>query len=45
MIVKVKIKDKEWQDGDEVEFRGLDAIDQSVKYLAQRYGTLNVNVS
>ena len=45
MIVKVKVKSKDWQDGDEIEFRGLDAIDQAVIFLAQKYGTMNRTVS
>ena len=45
MIVKVKVKSKDWQDGDEMEFRGLDAVDAAVKMLAEKYGTINVTVS
>ena len=45
MIVKVKVKSKKWQDGEETEFVGLDAIDQAVMFLAQKYGTMNRTVS
>lgn len=45
MIVKVKVKSKDWQDGDEVEFRGIQAIDFAVKFLAEKYGTMNITVS
>jgi len=45
MIIRAKIKGKDWQEGDEVEFRGKDAIDQVIRFLAAKYGTMNINIS